>query len=273
MRRAVSIALFALLAFLPLQAQRGARGGGSGGFRGGASFHGGGGVYRGGGAVAFRGGTGGTYHAVAPRYPIRTQVPNGGNYGHGYGWGGYNYHHHYYYGYYGYPGYYYPYYGYAYGYPYAYSAYPFYDLGFYSDYSNNTDQTNAYADQLSNQVNSLSAEMQQLRDENDNLRDYIAEHNAPPAYPDRSVPPSVSGPLQPQQPVAQRQPEKPSIPTLLVFKDGHTMDAPNYAIVGSTVWVLTGQRATKVPLSELDLQKTQDVNEKRGVEFTAPTSE
>ena len=260
MRRAISVVVFVALALLPLQAQRGARGGGGG-------FHGGGG-YRGGGAGASRG-SGGSYRP-APQYPVRSQVPSYGGYGHGYSGSYYGHNDHRYqhhrYGYYAYP-YYYPSYGYIY-------SYPAYDLGFYSDYSSTSDNT-AYQQQLSNQVSSLSAEMQQLRDENDSLRDYIAEHNAPVAAPDRRVPPSVSAPLQPDQPMAQRstEPEKPVIPTVLVFKDGHTLDAPNYAIVDGTIWVLTGQRATKVPLAQLDLEKTKQLNEQRGVEFAAPPAQ
>lgn len=247
MRSLISLVVFAALALLPLQGQmRGGRAAG-GGFRGGA------------------------YHA-APSYPIRSQVQSHHPNDFAYNWGLHNYDHdHDNFHHRGYYGYYYPSYGYTYAYPYY--AYPSYGVGSYGDYANNNAQSNAYTQQLANQVNSLSAQMQQLRDENDNLRDYIAEHNRQPeAGPNRSVPPSVSAPLRPQQPVAQ--PQKPSgPPTELVFKDGHTIDAPNYAIVGNTLWVLNDQRAKKIPLSELDLEKTKQVNEQHGVEFTGPPEE
>lgn len=267
MRSLISLVVFAALALLPLQGQmRGGRAAG-GGFRGGA-YHGG--AVR--GAAPFRGAAGG--HHAAPSCPIRSQVQSHHPNDFAYNWGLHNYdhdhdrdnfHHRRYYGYY------YPSYGYTYAYPYY--AYPSYGVGSYGDYANNNAQSNAYTQQLANQVNSLSAQMQQLRDENDNLRDYIAEHNRQPeAGPNRSVPPSVSAPLQPQQPVAQ--PQKPSgPPTELVFKDGRTIDAPNYAIVGNTLRVLNDQRAKKIPLSELDLEKTKQVNEQHGVEFTGPPEE
>ena len=43
-----------------------------------------------------------------------------------------------------------------------------------------------------------------------------------------------------------------------------------YAIVGETVWVLTGQRAMKYPLSQIDVDKTFAENQQRGIEFTIP---
>jgi hypothetical protein len=260
MRRAISMLVFAALALLPLEAQvRGGRAAG-GGFRGGA-YHGG--AVR--GASPFRGAARG-YHA-APSYPIGSQVQSHYPNNFAYNWGLHDYdhgrdhdrfHHRRYYGYY------YPSYGYTYAYPYY--GYPLYDLGFYGDYANNNEQSNAYTQQLANQVNNLSAQMQQLRNENDSLRDYIAEHNRQPeAGPSQSVTPPVSEPSQPQKPSGP--------PTELVFKDGHTIDAPNYAIVGNTLWVLNDQRAKKIPLSELDLQKTKQLNEQRGVEFTGPPEE
>lgn len=241
MKRVISATLFLLLALVPMHAQRGARGGGG---------------------AAFRGAPAGAYRA-APRSMgvMRSQAPAqrwGGGIGVGYG----SYHHR--------PGRY-AYYPYAYGYayPYAYSAYPFYDLGFYDDYSsyNTNSNSNAYADQeLSNEVSSLSQQMQDLRDENDSLRDYIAESRAPAVAPPApsNAPSSLSQPMQSQEPQAP--------PTVLVYRDGRTIETRNYAIVGQTLWVLSGQRATKVPLSDLDLDKTKALNEKQGVEFNGPST-
>jgi len=44
----------------------------------------------------------------------------------------------------------------------------------------------------------------------------------------------------------------------------------NYAIVGQTLWVLSGQRARKIPLTELDIPATKKVNDDRGVDFQLP---
>lgn len=67
-----------------------------------------------------------------------------------------------------------------------------------------------------------------------------------------------------QQPVAEQP------PTVLVFKDGHQQQVVNYAIVGSTLYDLSGGRTRKVALAELDLAATVKQNDQRGVDFELP---
>jgi len=198
---------------------------------------------------------------------VRTQVPSwrGGRGGFGFEFGGREFRHHHF----RYP----LIYPYGYGYPY-YGAYSFYDPGYYGGYYSNYSNydSNDYSQQqqlqLSNEVSSLDQQMRQLRDENDELRDYVARHNNSTQWPDRSIPPSMKQPLQPDSPVASRPTQGPA--TVLAYRDGRRVEARNYAIVGETLWVLSGERALKIPLSELDLDKTIQENEQRGVEFTAP---
>ena len=66
------------------------------------------------------------------------------------------------------------------------------------------------------------------------------------------------------------QSESPSEPTLLVFRDKHTQEVQNYAIVGGTLWIFSEQRATKLPLSWLDIEATTKANDDRGVNFQLP---
>lgn len=66
------------------------------------------------------------------------------------------------------------------------------------------------------------------------------------------------------------QTETPSQPTLLVFRDKHTQEVQNYAIVGGTLWIFSEQRATKLPLSWLDIEATTEANDDRGVNFQLP---
>jgi hypothetical protein len=66
------------------------------------------------------------------------------------------------------------------------------------------------------------------------------------------------------------QTESPSEPTLLVFRDKHTQEVENYAIVGGTLWIFSEQRATKLPLSWLDIEATTKANDDRGVNFQLP---
>jgi len=56
-------------------------------------------------------------------------------------------------------------------------------------------------------------------------------------------------------------------PTVLIFRNGERREIHNYGIVGQTLWIFTDQRATKVPLADLDLRATQEANAQRGVEF------
>jgi hypothetical protein len=59
--------------------------------------------------------------------------------------------------------------------------------------------------------------------------------------------------------------------TVLVFKDGHELEVANYAIVGSTLYDLSDNRARKVALAELDLSATVKHNDDRGVDFRLPS--
>jgi len=61
-------------------------------------------------------------------------------------------------------------------------------------------------------------------------------------------------------------------PAVLVYRDGHTENVENYAIVGSTVWIFNEMRAKKIALSELDLPATKRDNEDRGIDFPVPSS-
>jgi hypothetical protein len=56
----------------------------------------------------------------------------------------------------------------------------------------------------------------------------------------------------------------------LVFRDKHIQEVQNYAIVGETLWVFNEQRATRIPIAELDIPATTKLNEERGIEFRAP---
>lgn len=71
-------------------------------------------------------------------------------------------------------------------------------------------------------------------------------------------------------PAADPEPPLPS--TLLVLKDGHTIEVQNYAIVGHTVYDLTPGHPRKIPLKDIDLDATQKQNDERGVTFQLPQS-
>lgn len=58
-------------------------------------------------------------------------------------------------------------------------------------------------------------------------------------------------------------------PTVLVFRDGHRQEVANYAIVGSTLIVLSAPHS-RIQLAELDIPATVRVNQDRGVDFRVP---
>jgi hypothetical protein len=58
--------------------------------------------------------------------------------------------------------------------------------------------------------------------------------------------------------------------TVLVFRDGHEQEVENYAIVGDTLWDLTGDRRHRIALSDLDLDATVKANDDRGIDFAVP---
>lgn len=85
----------------------------------------------------------------------------------------------------------------------------------------------------------------------------------------------VSDP-RPSAPVAATAPSAPvkATPVVIVFKDGHQQEISNgnYAIVGDMLYDLSGSIARKIKLSDLDLKRTTQQNEDRGVEFSVPAS-
>ena len=93
----------------------------------------------------------------------------------------------------------------------------------------------------------------------------------PAAYPSRvrndsPQPDSASDPAS--QPETTPAPDQPQ--TVLVFKDGHQLEVANYAIVGSTLYDLTGGHRQKIALADLDLTATAKQNDDRGIDFQLP---
>ena len=107
-----------------------------------------------------------------------------------------------------------------------------------------------------------------------------AEHQGGPTIFDRrgsgadSYVPPVNDVPRPHAPaLAGPGPDATPAPaTVLVFKDGHTVEVGNYAIVGSTLFDLTPGHSRRVPLVDLNLDATRKQNDDRGVVFDLPPS-
>jgi len=120
---------------------------------------------------------------------------------------------------------------------------PFYTPPAYVDPSYVAPSVSQNDPNLALEVQRLSQEIEQLRYEQSEAASRLGPPSQPPA------------------------PERPSIPTVLVFRDGRRMEVQNYAIVGQTVWIFDESTSTKIPASELNLEATQQENRSRGLRF------
>jgi hypothetical protein len=137
----------------------------------------------------------------------------------------------------------------------GYSGYPLY----YSDYSYSMVDSYPAYDYYASASNQNSAYLVQQQQDIDRLEDEVA----------RLREERESQETAPAQPPTESE-SQPSTPTLLVFRDKHTQEVQNYAVVGGTIWIFSEQRATKLPLSWLDIDATIKANDERGVNFRLP---
>lgn len=89
--------------------------------------------------------------------------------------------------------------------------------------------------------------------------------SAPPGESEHEQMQAFATPAAAPDPPPTAQPE-----TVLVFKDGHQQEVENYAIVGDTLWDLSGDRRHRIALSDLNLDATVKANDDRGIDFTVP---
>lgn len=69
---------------------------------------------------------------------------------------------------------------------------------------------------------------------------------------------------------AQRTEQRPT--AVIVMKDGRRIETPGLAMVGSTIWILNSENATRVSLSDIDVAATQKANRDRGIDIVIPTT-
>jgi hypothetical protein len=75
-------------------------------------------------------------------------------------------------------------------------------------------------------------------------------------------------PRQSQPSVSEKAENAPA--TILLFRDQHTREVQNYAIVDEMLWIFTPTRIEKVSLAALDVPATIQANQNRGVDFRLP---
>ena len=91
---------------------------------------------------------------------------------------------------------------------------------------------------------------------------------------DSYIPPVQDPPPAHAEQLADANPEPvtPQTPTVLVFKDGRSLELGNYAIVGDTLYDLKPGHPRRIALAALNLDATQKQNEDRGVSFQLPAT-
>lgn len=145
-------------------------------------------------------------------------------------------------------------------YPYPLSYYGAYDFLGYDSYSEPQTVYVPYSVYTNTAEIGLDTQMRQQQ-----LGVY-AQPRASNDYPSRAPGVDNSKPYPQRAPVTSAsEPEQPA--TLLVYRDGHSAEVRNYAVVGSTLWIFSEDRAQKVALSLLDMDATRKANEERGVDF------
>jgi hypothetical protein len=82
---------------------------------------------------------------------------------------------------------------------------------------------------------------------------------------------SRSGPKAKSPDSEAKAPEPDNSPsTVFIFKDGRQLETKNYAIMGQTLYDISGTVVKKVPLADLDTEATRKANDDRGITVKLP---
>jgi hypothetical protein len=128
---------------------------------------------------------------------------------------------------------------------------------------NNPYATNPYVpDPLS--IRETNAEIDALTRQVDQLNNQVTQLQSQLATAQAQVQPAPA-PVPLETPVAQ--PEAPSVPVALVFKNGAHVEAQGYAVVRQILWIFNSSGSERYALSDLDVAATKAENLKRGIHF------
>jgi TolA-binding protein len=136
---------------------------------------------------------------------------------------------------------------------------------------------------LITQVQELRAELDQLKNQMAQVNSILAQLQANQASTAKvATPPrgkraapaaaktAAATPAASSTPPGAVEADEATPTTVLVFHDGHRVEARNYAIVGQSLWIYTADDSKKVPLADLDVAATKTANSDRGVVFQLP---
>jgi hypothetical protein len=144
------------------------------------------------------------------------------------------------------------------GYPWVYYGY-YGDPWLYDNYGDFSDDQSSYRDS----VGAYDQNGFLLQEEIDRLREEVSGLRAQQDWRPRPAAPAQAESEAPLKAEIHAE-------TVLVFRDKHTQEVQNYAIVGKTIWVFDETRASKFPLADLDIPATTKANEDRGIDFKTP---
>jgi hypothetical protein len=127
-------------------------------------------------------------------------------------------------------------------------------------------------DRLQRQVTYLSNLIEEMQSDRTPIQPTPAKPVAKPAakFSTKKKSANIADAASPSTPSIAPEVDERVTKTLLVFKDGHKVEATNYAIVGQSLWIYTEQDSKRVPLSDLDVTATKNANSDRGVTFQVP---
>jgi hypothetical protein len=147
----------------------------------------------------------------------------------------------------------------------GYGVLPLYSMPYYYGYGDVVNPVDDSMEQAYGPVSQRSdrggAQQQQYNDDRlSRLEQQMDEVESATSTPKKSQADASEAPKPPA--------DQPN--TVLVFRDGHSMDVKNYAIVGDTLYDFSNGSRRKIALADLDLDATQKQNDNRGLDFRLP---
>ena len=131
--------------------------------------------------------------------------------------------------------------------------------------SQNTPPQVSSAVQSSDQHGALESEVQQLRQELADLKESQMLSSRIEAVAEPQVADQPAS--EPNTTQSQDSPLEPN--AVLVLHDARTVELYNYLIAGGSIWNLVEERMERIPLDDLDVEETREINESRGLSRNA----
>ena len=117
------------------------------------------------------------------------------------------------------------------------------------------------ADQSGDQQGTLQSEIHQLRQELADLKESQMLDSPAEATPEKPI----ADPPAPEPETTETQDSSLEPSAFLVLRDARTVELHNYLVVKGSIWNLVEDRMERIPLDDLDISATRELNESRGL--------